>query len=122
MIELRSVMPNSVTNPTIAPMVRRPPVANTTSTPPTSAKGKVQEQQRHVSRVPHHDREKHRDGHRDQPEIDEQVVPRSLLRRCSTAEFEVTAGWQQYRVIDLPLRRRDERTHVASPSASPRME
>ena len=39
MIELRSVMPNSVTNPTIEPSVSTPPVANTASTPPTSANG-----------------------------------------------------------------------------------
>ena len=39
MIELRNVIPNRVTNPTIEPIVRTPPVANTASTPPTSAKG-----------------------------------------------------------------------------------
>src|SRR5690349_7800637 len=38
-MELRMVMPNRVTKPTMLPTVIRPPVANTASTPPTSAKG-----------------------------------------------------------------------------------
>ena len=41
MIELRNVIPNSVTKPTIEPSESTPPVANTASTPPTRAKGRL---------------------------------------------------------------------------------
>ena len=53
MIELRSVIPNSVTNPTSEPSESQPPVANSTAQiPPISANGRLRKVIARLRRLP----------------------------------------------------------------------
>jgi hypothetical protein len=52
MMELRSVIPNKVTNPTSEPSDRLPPVSSAAATPPTSAKGRLASTSHRLRRLP----------------------------------------------------------------------
>ena len=94
MTAFRVAMPNSVTKPTSEPRLSSPPVANTASTPPTSANGRLASTRSSRLDSPNATHKQHHDAGRREQAVAEQLAPRGPLRGAGAADLGIDARRQ----------------------------
>ena len=80
MTAFRVAMPNRVTNPTSEPSDSSPPVANTASTPPTSAKGRLASTRQQPAALAEREPQQHHDAGPGEQAVAQQLAASLALR------------------------------------------